>query len=343
MTPLEAAAYWFVRHDAQSMSAEDRLEFEGWLAASEGNRRAYEQTGGTWQDFEQATDEAELRALRVAALAASPAPKVWTRAAAIAASVLVGVIGVATLTWRLSTDGSITEPDAPRATAGRYVTAHNQRSTVALPDGTLVSMNLDTVFRADFTADQRLIRLLKGQAFFEVAKDLQRPFVVAAADRHIRALGTKFDVRLDSNRVEVVLLEGRVSVDRSAPSLLDTLARRSGRVELEPNQRLVAARGEAASITSTNAMQATSWREGWIVFEDETLEHAIAELNRYSDRPIVAAEEAVRRMRLSGVFRIGQPDRFGAIIQELLPLTAQRGERGETVLVSKAGGGAQRP
>ena len=336
MTPFEAAAYWFVRHDAQGMTAEDQREFESWLRSSEEHCSTYEQTRSMWAGFEDAADDSELRALRVAALATGPVPNVWPRAAAIAASLVVGIIGIAALTWHLSSDVRVVQISALHTTAGKYVTAHNQRSTVTLPDGTLVSMNLDTTLKTDFTAQQRLIYLTKGQAFFEVAKDLKRPFIVVAADRHIQALGTKFDVKLDRNRLEVVLLEGRVSVDRGTPSLMDKITRRSARVELEPNQRLVAAQDEPASITATNAVQATSWREGSIVFEDETVEQAIAELNRYSDRPIVASDKAVRQMRLSGVFRIGQPDRFGAVIQELLPVEVERGAQGETVLVRKS-------
>ena len=333
MTPHEAASYWFVRQDAGSMSADDRRELEAWLASSDTHRRAYEQTGSMWTNFEASADEGELRALRVAALSAAPAPKVWFRAAAIAA----GLFGIATLgamAWHWSASERPSEA-ITSSSITPYVTAHNQRSTVTLPDGTLVSMNLDTAMETDFSGNRRFIHLTKGQAFFEVAKDQRRPFIVSAADRHIRALGTQFDVRLDSNRIEVVLLEGRVSVDRTRTPLLEKLMKRSAPVELLPGQRLVAAAGEAPAVTATNAAQATSWREGWIVFEDESVERAVAELNRYSDRPIMVTDDAVKQMRFSGVFKIGQPDRFGAVIQELLPLSAQQGAGGETVLVAE--------
>jgi transmembrane sensor len=341
MTPHEAASYWFVRHDAGTMSGEDQPEFDAWLAASDTHRRAYEQTGSTWADFETSADEGELRALRVAALAATAAPKVWPRAAVVAAGALIVVAGIVALTLNHLhlPEASARLPDA----SGHYVSGHNQRSTVTLPDKTLVTMNLNTAFDAEFGTGQRLIHLTKGQAFFAVAKDRHRPFIVAAGDRHIEALGTQFDVRLDAHRLEVVLLEGRVSVDRSDPSPLDKNPRLPAHVELEPDQRLVAATGQPDEIAATNAAQATSWREGWIVFEDETVEQAIAELNRYSDRPIVASDEAVKRLRLSGVFRIGQPDRFGAVIQELLPLAARPGEHGEIVLVLKPAVRAHQP
>lgn len=328
MTPHEAAAYWFVRRDAGHFSDTDREQFDAWHSASELHARAYKQTSAMWRNFEESTDEGELRALQVAALAAAPAPRVWPRAAAIAAMFL-GTFGLGALAW-YSMSGHPARTVASTSTA-EYVTTRSQRSTVTLPDGTLVSMNIDTQLVSDFSADKRRVLLSRGQAFFEVAKDARRPFTVAVADRNIRALGTKFDVRLDDARVEVVLLEGKVRVDRNL-SLLEKLTTRPANVALAPGQRLVADIGTPGSVTATDAARATSWREGWIVFEDESLEQAIEELNRYSDKPIVAANEAVKHLRLSGVFRIGQPERFAAIIEELLPISVEQRASGETVL-----------
>lgn len=342
MTPLEAASYWFVRQDAQAMTPGDHDEFEHWLLADAANRDAYQRTAAMWQGIESTVESGELRALRVAALAAGPEPKVWPRAVAVAGGTLAAVVAIAALTWNLAVGvrDQMATPDF--ASAGQYMTGQKQQSSVALPDGSQVAMNLDTDFRIDFTPQRREVRLLKGQAFFEVAKDPKRPFVVIAADRRIEALGTKFDVKLSDQRLEVVLLEGRVSVERDERSLLEKITKRTERVELRPDQRLVAAPGESASIGATKAAQATSWHEGWIAFEDESLERAIAELNRYSEVPLVIADDAARAMRVSGVFRIGQPDRFAAIIQELLPLTVRRGEHGEMVLALKPDGEAAR-
>lgn len=334
LTPHESAAYWFVREDAGDMSAEDKQELETWLAASDVHRRAYAQTGSMWKDFEGSADDSELRALRVAALSAAPRPKVWPRAAALAATLFgVAVLGALSWYWIGARHESST---AVATSAVPYTTGHGQRSTVTLSDGTVVSMNVDTSLTADLSNSERRIHLKKGQAFFEVAKDQVRPFIVAAGDRKIQALGTKFDVRLDRKQVDVVLLEGKVRVEQSDPSLLATLMQKDKPLELVPGQRLVAAVGKAPSVVRTNAAQASSWREGWVVFEDETVAQAITELNRYSDRPIVANDDAVRQMRLSGVFRIGQPDRFGSIIQELLPIEAEHGVNGETILVPRS-------
>src|SRR5690242_8606264 len=85
MTVSEAAAYWFVRRDSASMTTDDELRFREWLGASATNRAAYEQTESMWSGFVHGADEGELRSLRVAALAATRAPRIWLRAVALAA------------------------------------------------------------------------------------------------------------------------------------------------------------------------------------------------------------------------------------------------------------------
>ncbi|MBS0420291.1 MAG: FecR domain-containing protein [Proteobacteria bacterium] len=334
MTVSEAAAYWFVRRDSASMAADDELRFREWLGASATNRSAYEQTESMWSGFVDAADEGELRALRVAALAATRAPRIWPRAVALAATVLLSIALAAFIGYRVSqphSSGSIA------TSTSRYATAHNQRSTITLSDGTVVSMNLDTVLDADFASGRRLVHLVRGQAYFDVAKDEARPFIVAAGDEQIQALGTQFDVRLESNRIEVVLVEGRVRVDPGAGTATDTKSLQRRPLEMIPGQRMVVTPGAAAKLTNTNAVKATSWREGWITFEDETLENAIAELNRYSEQPLVAEGEDLKRLRLSGVFRIGQPERFGTLIGEILPVAVVQVPGGETRLIANSG------
>lgn len=373
MTVLEAAGWWWVRHDAGDLASDARAReaFRRWLAGSEARREAWARVGAASDGFEASADADELRALREEVRSAYPpvaaghrggagpgsAPRRQWRGQALAASVAVAALGTAALLgWRLQDPMSGSAPvaatldaDAPgaiapsaepgtlRRSAAEYVTAPNQSSTVTLPDGTRVSMNLDTAFRVDYDALQRRVHFSRGQAFFDVAKDAARPFVVVAADQRIRALGTQFEVNLlDPRRLEVVLLEGRVSVERDRHALVDRLVRRTAPVELEPDQRLLVRADALPVISPVDAYRATSWREGWIVFEDETVREAIEELNRYSQRPLVAADDGVGRMRLSGVFRIGQPKRFASIIQELLPVDVHQGAQGETVLSRRA-------
>ena len=336
MTVGEAASYWLVKRDADSLSPEEQRDFEAWLAADPAHRKAYERTQSMWDNFEQDADPAELRALRTAALAVPPAPRRWPRSAA--AVVICGMAAFAVLVLSSARHSRLDTPTTASIPplSERYSTVHNERSIVTLSDGTVVTLNLGTTLYVTFTPAERFVRITQGQAFFEVAKNPHRPFVVAAADRRVTALGTQFDVRLDPDRVEVVLLEGKVSVDHTSPTMLERLDIRPSHVELKPGEKLVAALGEPVTVTRTNAQRVTSWHQGWVVFDNDTLGNAVAELNRYADHPISVPEESVRNLRLSGVFRVGQPDRFAAIIQELLPVKAVEGTHGETQLISAA-------
>jgi transmembrane sensor len=343
MTITEAASYWLVKHDSESLLPDERRAFEAWLAADPAHAQAYERTQSMWSNFEEDADPTELRALRTAALGLAPAARRWPRIAAVTSICVLAASLAFTLNFaRDSKRDALTNSSATAATE-QYSTARNERSTVTLSDGTVVTLNLGTTLDVAFTEAGRFVRITRGQAFFEVAKNPHRPFVVAAADRRVTALGTQFDVRLDPDRIEVVLLEGKVAVDHTSPSLLERLNFRNSHVVLKPGERLVAALGEPVSVTATNAQRATSWRQGWVVFENETVGNAVAELNRYADRPLTVPEESVRALRLSGVFRVGQPDRFAAIIQELLPIRAVDGPHGQTLLIRTEPGVAATP
>jgi transmembrane sensor len=333
MTVGEAASYWLVKHDADSLSPEDRRAFEAWLAADPAHAQAYERTQSMWDNFEQDADPAELRALRTAALAVAPAPKHWPRIAVVAVACCVAASAVLTLNSARHSRSDVLATSPVPASTEKYSTAHNERSTVTLSDGTVVTLNLGTALDVAFTPAERFVRITQGQAFFEVAKNPHRPFIVAAADRRVTALGTQFDVRLDPDRVEVVLLEGKVAVDHDSPTMLERLNIRKAHVELKPGEKLVAALGSPVTVTDTNAQRVTSWRQGWVVFDNETVGNAVAELNRYADHPLTVPDESVRNLHFSGVFRVGQPDRFAAIIQELLPVKAVEGAHGETLLI----------
>jgi transmembrane sensor len=270
MTPDEAAIYWVLQHDRGDLTAAEQASFDAWLAASETHARAFRKANGVWDVFDQADADPHLTALRQAALATRPARRRWIPAvgAGIAASLAAAAV---LLPGQLQlADGSAQAPgnevaaaSAPQPAAIRFSTAKGERRTVQLPDGTRVTLNTDTAVALAYTPNSRLVRLTRGQALFEVAKDASRPFTVEAAGRRVTALGTIFEVRLDPGRMKVVLVEGRVVVDRAsaASEPLDPAptagagggtwrasARRGGgcRQRTDVARRLCIARGRAA-------------------------------------------------------------------------------------------------
>jgi transmembrane sensor len=337
MSADEAAVYWVLRHDREDLTAADQTAFATWLKASDAHARAFRKANGVWDVFDQGDADPHLTALRQAALATPPPRKRWIPAlgAGVAASLaaallfLPGEWGVNGPTRQAPATDTIAASDAQPATPPRFATAKGERRVIALPDGTRVTLNTDTAITLAYTPGNRHVRLLRGQALFEVAKDASRPFSVEAAGRRVTALGTVFEVRLDPGRMKVVLVEGRVVVDRAATA---TEQFDPAPTLLKPGQALVAELGVPQRVAPVDVGNELMWREGYVSFEDAPLAAAAAEMSRYTGSPIRLLDEDAGRMRISGVFRTGDADRFAGLVGELLPVRVDRLADGSVVI-----------
>ena len=215
-----------------------------------------------------------------------------------------------------------------------------ERSVITLADGSIVSSNTNSLVEVSFSASERLVKLLRGQAYFEVAEDVYRPFVVQAGDQRVVALGTAFDVRFDrEDRVEITLVEGRVEVN-DVSRARGTFPRKGGQapvdpIALTPGHRLIARAASASEVVVTDTVEETSWRSGQLLFRERPLASAVEEINRYSLQKLVLADDPrVRALAVSGVFNSGgRASSFVNALQELHPLHAQRTGRDEITLV----------
>ncbi|MGE5500486.1 MAG: FecR family protein, partial [Ignavibacteriales bacterium] len=203
----DIAADWFARRRSGAFTGRDQAELDAWLDADPEHAQAYAAIERAWSGAAAVRADPRVMARRQALLKARGRRAFAVRA--LAASLVVallggGVAGVQVLTG-----------PKPLATQA-FRTAVGQRATVTLPDGSVVTLNTDTVVRTRADHDRRLVYLDKGQAFFKVAHDKRHPFVVAAAGRTVTALGTAFDVRVDHGALRVVLVEGKVRVETPA-------------------------------------------------------------------------------------------------------------------------------
>lgn len=210
------------------------------------------------------------------------------------------------------------------------MTAATERRTVSLPDGSSVTLNASTRLETEWLDHERRIHLVSGQALFRVAKDKARPFIVTVGDRTITALGTAFDVRLDADKVQVTLLEGRVAVRGVGK------AAQQPTLELKPNQQMVALGGELPTVQSVDTTLASAWAEGQLFFTDKALPAAVAEMNHYSARQIVVADPALSEYRVNGMFRAGNQDGFVSAITSYFPIDARPDDEGRIVLKSRS-------
>jgi transmembrane sensor len=292
------AAIWFARRRSGELTTEESWGLEAWLDTDPAHRDAFEAVERTWARIELSRDAPEIVAMR-----------------ALARSRLAGARRQRTLgrlaAWGVSTSSFIRR-DFPNQT---FHTDVGQRSTVTLPDGSVVTLNTDTVLRTRADHDRRLLYLDRGQAFFKVAKDKAHPFVVAAAGRTVTAVGTAFDVRADGGRFQVTLVEGKVRVDtplpvpkatpgqpRPAPSVQTT--------EIVAGSQFAALDETHWSVGRTDTAKETTWLTGWLRFENEPLSQVVDELDRYSDRKIEIGDKALADRPVTGRFKAGDVDAF---------------------------------
>ena len=335
----ERAAYWHLRLSSDDCAPEERYAFEAWKRQSPDHAAAFEKVRRGAAFIDRHVAEPELRRLGKETLERTAPPfyrESWFKPAALAASLILALgLGTFALTSvnRPSIDTMILQVEA-------YETAIGERSTVTLSDGSEVTLNTNSRIEVDYSAQGRNVRLIRGQGFFEVAKDVDRPFAVEAGERRVVALGTAFDVRYDNaNDIAVTLLEGRVSVGdiihtAPAPNSTEAIMATQSVVELSPGQRLVAKGDAAPEIADTNAEEATAWRDGRLIFRGEPIGAVIAEMNRYSIQQLKLSDDPrLREMTVSGVFNTGRASTFVDALERMHPLQAERSGANELTLM----------
>ena len=347
----DQAAFWLVRLGALDCTPEDRFAFEAWKQQDSAHERMFLrlQKGNALVDRHM-TDSRIVAMLEEAraephAGERSSAAKLPSAGglAALAASIIVAVAAVFVAVPSFRGGGSdvlsaetVQTPSAIEV----FETSVGERSMITLADGSIVSINTNSLVEVSFSASERFVRLLRGQAYFEVAEDVYRPFVVQAGDQRVVALATAFDVRFDrEDLVEVTLVEGRVEVN-DVSRAHGAFPRKGGQapadpIALTPGHRLIARVASAPEVVVTDTTEETSWRSGQLFFRERPLASAVEEINRYSLQKLALADDPrVRALTVSGVFNSGgRASSFVNALRELHPLNAQRTGRDEITLV----------
>jgi transmembrane sensor len=330
----ETAADWALRAE-RGLSQQEEAKLEEWLAIRE-HSQAFEDAVWALDAVQAHAGSSELMAMREAALA--KAPERSSRFGWIAGAGGLAAAAAAALLWIGTGTGPVEQLQGPRgattemasAESGSYRTGVGERSAVVLPDGSVATLDTDSQLKVAYSGSERGVVLIKGQALFEVAKGRRRPFQVYAGGQRITAVGTTFNVKLVKDRVQVSMVEGvvkvrpvKASAERGAP--LQELTLRAG-------ESLVAEPERPASIKAVDASQVAVWRGGLLVFEDERLSDAIAEINRYTDKPIRLADASVGEYRVTGVFKTNDPNRFASAMSEVFPVEVERRSDGSQLI-----------
>jgi transmembrane sensor len=297
-TVQERAAAWFARLRADNVTERERASFQDWVLSDPGNRVAYERMESIWSEFGRHADKPEVfEALSMAYMATR------RRATAVRRNpwrAMIGPAVAALVVLALGYMGWHAQP-VERKT---YATGVGEQRTIVLQDGSRVTLDTDTRLTTAFSPDARQLTLEHGRAFFHVAKDKRRPFLMNADGGVIRAVGTQFDVFEHDDLVEVTLIEGKVIVSPSDASSHATAT------PMEAGQRLLMGRMYSHPVVSPAETGAAEWLSGKLVFNDTPLPDAIAQFNRYNTGKIRIGDQATAGMHVSGVFRSSDTDAF---------------------------------
>lgn len=296
------AADWFAQLRRPAITSKALRDFEAWKRC-ERNADAFKRVEAGWKATGALASHPDVLAATRDVLARRPRSTTREWAFRLAP---VGVVGaLAAMLW------------LPGQIAPTYSTKVGEQRALVLQDGSRVQLNTDSEVRVWYRGGERRITLKKGEAFFEVAHDASRPFRVAAGDAAVQALGTKFDVRREADAVSVVLLQGRVRVDRKGADAQTLL----------PNQKLVVSGQGVSKPRPADAAETSSWTTGRLTFRGAPLREAVAEVNRYSKRKIVlAVPDRLAAEPVSGVFDVGDTDAVVAALKMVFDLEASSPE-----------------
>ena len=203
-----------------------------------------------------------------------------------------------------------------------YKTEIGELRTLVLKDRSTVMLNTNSKIAVHYSAGSRSIRLVRGEAFFEVAEDFSRPFEVTAGTGLVKAVGTAFGVEIEGDKVTVSVLEGKVTV---TPDIEHTGENHSTieSLELKGGESLDYWRsGVIAEVNLANKKRISAWREGKLNFDGLRLADAIKEHNRYTSHKIVLGSDDVRNLSISGIFRIGDTESLLFLLEQSLGLQA---------------------
>lgn len=283
----DAALGWIARLRSDTVSEQDQQSFALWLGEDGSHQQALDQMLEMWDDLAVLSKLPEQTELpRESANSA----RWFGGAAALAASLVLAVF-----LWPQAINGPVTTP---------YQTSLGERESVELPDGSRVLLNTDSSISVTYTDEQRHIDLNRGEAWFQVAPNKQRPFHVDAGETRVTAVGTAFNVYFSSNSTDVTVTEGVVRVSE----LGETGNRAPSTELLYVNQQLSASVDGWELSVSEDTSQQMAWQRGELVAVEMPLPALIAELERYHPTEILITDPDLAVLTVSGVFQLDQPD-----------------------------------
>ena len=338
------AAQWTIRRD-RGLSASESIDYELWLAADPRHAAAMQRSAAAWSRLDRIPESAAAPVFATATRRRS----FWRRSLVFAP--LATAAAVALVALHL-TRPSATTPSASAALAPASASASASAATspssaprqLTLSDGTVVQLNTGGEVLEQFTAAERRVLLARGEAHFAVTKNPARPFVVRAGNVDVRAVGTAFNVHLQSAAVDVLVTEGVVQL-KSAAEATPAYApvAREPIPLLSPGQRAVVSLAPVSSATSVvvttttpdEIARALAWQAPLLRLGGATLAELVLEFQRRSGQRVILADPALASLRVGGRFRADDLAGFTHLLATTLDLEIEHVTDGTLVLRKK--------
>lgn len=282
---FEEASAWLARLEAGDATVLERERFAVWLARSPAHAKA-------WQEARELLSALELPARSVRGRAGvtrparrrqkaqHPLPR-FARAAGLALAAAVVALWQPSLLddWRSD-----------------YHTAWGEQRRISLADGSQILLNTDSAVAVDLAGSERRVRLLRGEAFFQVAHVPERPFWVEAGLARARVTGTAFSVGKADDEVLVTVAEGRVETSAAASA--------AEPVPLLPGQSISYLGNHRQEVRTVDVARSLAWRQGRLVFIQEPLARVVEQINRYRPGRLVIIDPALNSRPVTAVFSL---------------------------------------
>lgn len=244
-----------------------------------------------------------------------PAPSKAAKSAGITLAVAIACAGLAWMN--------------PAYKSERFATAIGERRAVLLNDGSKLLLDSATHVDISWRLLSRDVDLRAGQALFDVASAVYRPFVVSAGLAKVEVLGTLFNVRrLDNDAVRVTLAHGRVDVTATAAE--------HAPVTLRPGQQVDSIGGQLMPVAKVDALKAMAWKDDRIVFEQTSLDEAVSLLRHYRKASIELSDPSLAALKVTGVFEAHNVDRLLDLLPSILPVAVLKTEDGSVRIQRKS-------
>lgn len=305
------SARWISRLEEGGIELTD--EFNHWLAADPRHQDAYERTSRIWQE----TAELEIMAHQ---LTIDPPDQhinifAWNFSGKLSRPLLAGVVSLCILCALII----ITFPQ------NDYVTEVAEISEIELADGTIVTLGAKSRLSVDFTPQERRVTLHHGEAYFSVARDINKPFFVETGKAIVRVVGTRFNVRTGPDNFEVLVEEGKVEVTQTQDTPVKKILTRGQKISSATNKNM-------AQVEKIDASYVGAWRTGILFYDNVALKDVIFDANRYSQHPIVIGSDDLADLKILASFRTDQIDQMIETLATNLPIYVTRDASGKIIL-----------